>query len=292
MDIKTVSVVIPAYNRERTIKRAICSALNQTYPVYEVIVVDDCSDDDTALIAEMIGDPRVRVVRNGINSGACKSRNTGIASARGDYIALLDSDDEWLPEKLRKQIDALEISGADVCTCRFKRSSCESGGSFNDPDGILPNCPPGVLERRKLVKNSLVSTQTIIAKKEVFDNYQFDGGMPRLQDYEWVIRSSERYTFYLVDDVLVNVFVQNNSITVTDFHRTCEALQRIIDKDTETLEHDPVSLSYLYTKLGEARAGYGFEAASLFRESLRLHFDFKVAMKFLLSKVGLYGRSR
>lgn len=287
---KTVSVVIPAFNRASTVLRAVRSALRQTYPVLEVIVVDDCSTDNTVETVEAIGDPRVRVIRNSVNSGACKSRNAGIEAAVGEYIALLDSDDEWMSEKVEKQMAALEVSRADVCTCRFKRSSAESDDVLDGLDGVLPACPPGVLERRELVKTSLVSTQTILAKKEVFENFLFDEEMPRLQDYEWTIRASERYTFFLVDDALVNVYMQNDSITFIAAGKTIEALERVLAKNIEALKDEPEMLSYLYSRLGNTKARLGMESAPLFRESLRLHFSLKIAVKFLLAEMGLYPR--
>ncbi len=286
---KTASAVIPVYNRANTILRAVYSALEQTYSILEVIVVDDCSTDNTVELVKSIGDSRVRVIRNSVNSGACKSRNVGIEAAAGDYVALLDSDDEWLPTKLEKQIAALEVSGADVCTCRFNRSSSECDDALSRLDGVLPHCPSGVLERRQLVEKSLVSTQTILAKKEVFENCLFDEQMPRLQDYEWVIRASERYVFYLVDDTLVNVYMQDISITHVNYEKkTHEALERILCKNAEALKNEPLGLSHLYAWLGESRVSLGLESASSFRESLRLHFDPKIAVKYFLAKTGLY----
>lgn len=287
-EMKTVSVVIPAFNREATVLRAINSALGQTYPVLEVIVVDDCSSDGTVGMVESVDDYRVRIIRNPVNSGACRSRNVGIEAAVGDYIALLDSDDEWLPEKLEKQMAALDETGADVCTCRFRRSSSESNDAHGDLAGVLPDCSPGLLKRRELVRRSLVSTQTILANKEVFRSYLFDETMPRFQDYEWTIRASGRYAFYLVDDVLVDVYMQNDSITFVEAQKTNEALERILAKNIKALKDEPEMLSYLYNRLGNTRASLGMEFAPLFRESLRLHFNLKIAAKYLLSKVGLY----
>ncbi len=106
----TVSVVIPVYNRAKTVLRAIASVLAQSHPVLEVVVVDDGSDDGTAAVVEALADPRVRVIRHPANRGAASARNTGIKAARGDLIALLDSDDQWMPRKLEKQVRVLASS--------------------------------------------------------------------------------------------------------------------------------------------------------------------------------------
>ncbi|QRV15892.1 glycosyltransferase [Haloterrigena salifodinae] len=103
-----VSVVIPTYDRAETLPRAIDSALAQTIDDLEVVVVDDGSTDETPSVLADYDDPRVRPVVHATNQGANVARNTGIEHARGEYVAFLDSDDEWRPEKLERQLDALE----------------------------------------------------------------------------------------------------------------------------------------------------------------------------------------
>ena len=102
-----VSVVIPAYNRAPTIGAAIDSVLRQTFTDFELVVVDDGSTDGTLTAARAIADPRLRVIAAPQNMGAAGARNLGVAEARGTWIAFQDSDDEWLPEKLAKQMARL-----------------------------------------------------------------------------------------------------------------------------------------------------------------------------------------
>ena len=115
-----VSVVIPAHDAEKTLPRALKSVLCQDGAAMEVIVVDDGSHDSTADVARAIADARVRVISTGQNGGAADARNQGIARARGRYIAFLDADDEWLPDKLQAQVAAMEahpewvLSGTDT----------------------------------------------------------------------------------------------------------------------------------------------------------------------------------
>lgn len=99
-----VSIVIPTYNRARFLGRLVRSVLNQTYKNFEVIVADDASTDDTAEIIKTFKDDRIRYIRHESNAGAAAARNTGIKASRGEYVAFQDSDDEWLPEKLEKQM--------------------------------------------------------------------------------------------------------------------------------------------------------------------------------------------
>jgi glycosyltransferase involved in cell wall biosynthesis len=120
----SVSVIIPAYNSEKFIRRAIDSVLAQTHPAEEIIVVDDGSTDSTGEIVQSYGPP-VQYVRQD-NAGPGAARNTGIRAAQGDWIAFLDSDDEWLPEKLQVQLDLLQRNPDLVwATSNFQRCLCD-----------------------------------------------------------------------------------------------------------------------------------------------------------------------
>ena len=103
-----VSVVIPVHNRARVLGRAMGSVLAQTLQDLEVVVVDDGSTDDSARAAASFEDPRIRVIRLPQNRGVSHARNTGIRESRGRFVAFLDSDDEWLPEKLERQVARIQ----------------------------------------------------------------------------------------------------------------------------------------------------------------------------------------
>ena len=111
--IPKVSVIIATYNRADLLPRAVSSTLDQTYSDFELIIVDDCSSDDTQEVALTFTDPRIRVIRHETNLGAAAARNTGIAHARGEYIAFLDDDDECMPNRLADQVSVLD-SNPDV----------------------------------------------------------------------------------------------------------------------------------------------------------------------------------
>lgn len=109
-----VSVVIPVYNRESTIMRALNSVLDQTYHNIEVIVVDDCSTDSTVQTVGMCTDSRVQLICLPVHRGANAARNRGIEISKGEYIAFQDSDDEWMKNKLEKQINYMLDTGVEV----------------------------------------------------------------------------------------------------------------------------------------------------------------------------------
>ncbi len=146
-----ISVVIPAYNAGRYIGRAIDSVLAQTRPAEEIIVVDDGSTDNTAEIAGAYGD-RIRFIRQE-NAGASVARNTGIAAATGNWIAFLDADDEWLPEKLRLQTEHLERNpDLTWTTANYVRCYCDSNRREDDLAGERLNNAEAVLNAGNIFK--------------------------------------------------------------------------------------------------------------------------------------------
>ncbi len=107
-----VSIITPSYNTEKYIEDTIKSVLAQTYQNWEMIIVDDCSTDNTdEVVMPYLADSRIRYLKNEKNSGAAMSRNYALREAKGKWIAFLDSDDIWVPEKLEKQIDFMEKGG-------------------------------------------------------------------------------------------------------------------------------------------------------------------------------------
>ncbi|MBR9846818.1 MAG: glycosyltransferase family 2 protein, partial [Algicola sp.] len=106
---KAVSAVIPTLNRSNYLREAVISVINQSYPVFEIIVVDDGSTEDIRQALSDINGP-IKIVRHEQNKGHAAARNTGIREAQGDYVAFLDSDDLWLPQKLEIQIPCFDYS--------------------------------------------------------------------------------------------------------------------------------------------------------------------------------------
>ncbi|TKJ32795.1 MAG: hypothetical protein CEE38_22180 [Planctomycetes bacterium B3_Pla] len=136
-ELPKVSVVIPTYNRANCIGRAIQSARRQTHKEIEIIVVDDGSTDNTEEIIKLIPDQRIRYIRCETNSGSGAARNEGLKVAQGNYIAFLDSDDEWLPEKLARQVERMDAEPPEVgvCFCGARIFKNE------DMDNYIPYAP-------------------------------------------------------------------------------------------------------------------------------------------------------
>jgi len=125
-----VSIVIPTYNRADLIGRTITSALAQSWQNLEIIIVDDASTDDTRAVIQAIADPRVRYVGLEKNSGPSTARNTGVEQARGRFISFLDSDDEWRPEKMARQVAALvQQTNPDNVVCYTQALIVQNDGT-------------------------------------------------------------------------------------------------------------------------------------------------------------------
>ena len=148
-----VTVLIPAYNAEATIKRAVDSVLAQTYRNIEIVIVDDGSRDATTEIIAAYDSVAIRLLRLARNRGESGAMNEGIAAAKGELIAFLDADDEWLPTKLAKQVRALQTNPNAVmatCACRF----VDSRGNMFREWGM----PPPDLKKTEVWRALLVAT--------------------------------------------------------------------------------------------------------------------------------------
>lgn len=202
-----VSVIIPTYNRRALLLRSVQSVLDQTGVTLEVIVVDDGSTDGTPDALEALNDPRVRVIR-AAHGGACAARNLGLDAARGRYVAFQDSDDVFLPGKLARQVAVLERTGADAVFCRFRRVA-DGTASLIPGDEVRP----GPITHEMLLLENQASTQTILGTRASVADVRFDERFPRLQDWELVLRYTQRYRLVYHDDVLAEVYEQPDSIS-------------------------------------------------------------------------------
>jgi glycosyltransferase involved in cell wall biosynthesis len=210
-DIGKVSIIIPTYNRAKLITKSVKSVLQQTYNNIEVIVIDDNSTDNTEQVLKKIKDKRLRYIKLKQNMGAAYARNIGIKKAKGKYIGFNDSDDIFHKTKVEKQLLNMISNNSDFDFCKLNKF-CDSG------IWELPNDEQdkAILKGSfisELVKNNYISTQAIIAKKEVFFDINFDEMLPRFQDYDLVLRIASKYSISYTNKPLVTVYVQNDSIS-------------------------------------------------------------------------------
>lgn len=198
-----ISVVIPTYNRAYCIENAIQSVLAQTYSDIEVIVIDDASNDATRRVIEKIADSRVRYYLREENCGAAAARNLGVSYAHGSYIAFHDSDDSWLPDKLKKQMQLYEKNSAYGLVYGRYTMKLDSGNEIVVPDGTEPDDFSGNIFARLLVKNT-IGAPTILMRKEVFEKVGgFDEDMRCLEDWDFVLKVSKSYEIGFLPEVVM-----------------------------------------------------------------------------------------
>jgi glycosyltransferase involved in cell wall biosynthesis len=180
-----VTVVIPTRNRVDLLRHAVASVMHQTEPNFELIVVDDGSADATpAYLAELVAsEARVRVVRNATARGGAAARNAGIASARARWVAFLDDDDEWLPVKLRRQLDLLAADDSAVaCSCHYIHSSVFGRSA-------VVSIPSELTPERLLFDNPLGSASLCVASTRVLRQIGgFDSRLRSCQDQDIWLR--------------------------------------------------------------------------------------------------------
>jgi glycosyltransferase involved in cell wall biosynthesis len=183
-DRPDISVVIPTRNRRRLLALALASVLDQRGVRLEVIVVDEASTDDTVEMVRSIADPRVRLVRHAVPLGKSAARNRGIAESVGDWIAFLDDDDLWAPDKLRLQLQAL----------RAERRAWAYTGAVNITDdhrilgGAPPRAPEEIAHSLPRVNGVPGGCSTVLVRKETLPRDGFDGRYRLCEDWDLWIR--------------------------------------------------------------------------------------------------------
>lgn len=193
-----ISVILPTYNRQALIGKAIDSVLSQSYARFELIVVDDGSTDATPSILNTYG-TRIRMIRQE-NRGVSNARNTGIQCASGEYIALLDSDDYWLPGKLERQI-AFFKNHPDALICQTDEIWIRNGKRVN-PKKRHEKASGMIFE--KTLPLCLVSPSAVMIRKSLFEEVGlFDETLPACEDYDLWLRISWKYPVYLIDKPLI-----------------------------------------------------------------------------------------
>jgi teichuronic acid biosynthesis glycosyltransferase TuaG len=163
-----VSIVTPAYNATRFVPQTIESVLSQTYTDWELLIVDDCSEDDTVSVVGSYAtrDSRVCLLRHQRNCGPAQARETALQASRGRYIAFLDSDDLWLPQKLEHQLAFMQRRQATLCFTQFRRVDAEG-----HTVGRLINIPER-LTYRDLLKNTAIATSSVIIDRDKAGPFQ------------------------------------------------------------------------------------------------------------------------
>lgn len=298
-----VSVIMPTYNRAFIIKNAINSVLKQTYEDWELIIVDDCSTDNTSEVVQeyMQSDSRIKYIQRERNMGANVCRNCGIKNARGEYIALLDSDNVWDSHKLETQVNLIKCADEDVAVVFCRERIVNGETEFILPvDGFEIENIKNVLCQRNVIDSS-----TALIKKESFYKVGlFDEALPRWQEWEFFIRLIviQNYRALFVNEVLNVSYIQSDSISRNSrkfFFSAAEFMKRYpkyFEKNTTFHEivmreilRNPESTEYALEKMLENPNGWKYmllhvfellmnqnNSSSMIREENEILYNWKI----------------
>jgi glycosyltransferase involved in cell wall biosynthesis len=259
-----VSVIVPAYNRAHTIRRCLDSALGQTISPHEVIVVDDASTDDTTSVVKSISDERLRLITMPLRKGAQAARNVGIKNAKGDYIAFLDSDDEWLPEKLEWQIQ--EIT-------RMKKPCVVHGGGWiyreQNKTREMFQMPRlnGFVYKDLLTHPGPLYPCLCVPKESLAEIGFLDEKIPSYQEWDTSIALARKLDFVFIDKPLMIYHIHGGDTISKNGVKEAEGWQYIVEKyraeilknlGCKVLAQHYDRISTLYLKAGERRRARKF----------------------------------
>ncbi len=204
-----ISVVIPVYNREKLVGRAIKSVLDQTFGDYEIIVIDDGSVDGTKKVVQRYKG-RIKYIYQE-NKGISTARNRGIQEASGEYIAFLDSDDTWAPEKLEIQLDLMQKNERLGLVCSRMVILNENG----DQCGMKPEKKTGKNFKELVEIGGDLPTSSVMTRRVCFEEVgMFDESLVMMEDFEMWVRIASQYDIYMDEDkILAHYYRHDRQIT-------------------------------------------------------------------------------
>ncbi len=279
-----VSVIIPTFNRPELLLFAVKSVLNQTYDDFEVIIVDDGVEKRADKIISEIKDPRVRYIQHERSLGGGSARNTGIKNARGQFLAFLDDDDEWVREKLSIQMKSFENTPKEV-------GFCFSGVKNIFDDHIsVSKVYDGIVDyyETSLTRFKGVLTVTLIVKRYVFDDVGFfDTTLPSHQEAELIIRISKKYKGLGINQPLVNVLMKSGHSQIgKNLDRKIKGRELTIEKHKQEIEKYPEKLAKHYFWLALLHRDNGNMKKAI--ELLKMAMKTKFKLRYFLHFVNLY----
>jgi glycosyltransferase involved in cell wall biosynthesis len=277
-----VSVILPVYNRSASLGAAMRSVLTQSFGDLELIVVDDASSEDLRPIVEGFGDPRVRYIRREANGGASAARNTGLAAATGDFIAFQDSDDLWLPDKLKLQVALLEsmpevgvVVHSKVLYGRAPDGSYGAGRVTIEP-------PPGRIMKPdedqvlKYLTENRISLQNTLFRRDCYPGRKWFDDLTRA-NADWAFSSSLAQHARIAEypDPVVLAFSSADSVSKVARAKAI-GLIRIVKRNRAAYARYPKAYGAMMWQIGRilARDGKPRMARRFYREGLRRYPGF------------------
>lgn len=254
-----VSIIIPTHNRSHLLVRALKSVFKQSYVNYEVIVVDDNSTDDTVKTIRKISDPRLQILLLEKPGGGSVARNSGIAVAKGKYIAFLDDDDEWFPDKIMRQ---LEVFQREKDIALVYTGAIHTLQKNNKIAKVVTPEKRGNVYFDLLKENFIGTTSSIMVRRKALEQVGFfDPDLPACQDWDLCLRIAKYFPVDVVSDPLLRFYIHKVRITHNLEARTrgkeiiFRKYSKDILRDPKTLGRHRQVMGRLYCHNGQVQRG-------------------------------------
>lgn len=251
MDEALISIIITTYNRANLIRTAINTCLNQTYKTIEIILVDDASTDNTQEVVKSISDSRISYFRHSQNKGPAGARNTGLKNARGQYLAFLDSDDEWLPEKLEKQIQVFKNSKTElglIFTNGFDEAQKKDFFSPQKMSGIVYDPQKDDFYPLRILISP--PSSWLLPINTVKEAGYFDESMYNWDDGDYLARIAYKYPLYLLNENLVIWHASNTHVNIIS-QNLIKGKEIFLKNNFSQLQKDREYLFRFYRTIGK-----------------------------------------
>jgi len=247
---KKVSVIIPTYNRAEFLHSAIVSTINQTFKDIEIIVADDKSTDNTHEVVRSFKDKRIKYLINASNMGPSATRNSAILASKGEYIAFLDDDDEWIPEKLQKQVELLDKSPPNICGVYSDRLIIDRLNNKIVSEGLQSNKVRGNLLSQLAMRNQ-INTCTVLLRRRCLDEVGlFDETISYMEDRDLWIRLSLNWDFEYINEPLTRTFVHKQGHLSARLKEQIEGREKLLAKYSDLFNQDRKNWSKLHLLQG------------------------------------------
>jgi len=281
-----ISVIIPTHNRPELLKKAVGSVLSQTYKDLEVIVVDDGMEKRADSVIKEFNDSRIKHIQHQEEKGGSAARNTGIRASSGEFIAFLDDDDEWLPEKLETQMKEFEKTGNDVGFCFSAVTNIFDNKEENTrvPAGV------GDYFETALTRAKTFLNVTLIIKRFVFDDIGFfDEQLPSHQESDLIIRISKKYQGLGINKPLVWVNMSAHDSIGKSLKKGIIGKEMIISKNKDEFLKRPAILASHYFLLGiwYRNSGQYVKAKEKFKQAWQTDFRIRYFLHYLALILGV-----
>lgn len=265
-----VSVIIPTYNRADLVREAIQSVLDQTYQNFEIIVVDDGSTDGTEQVLAPYKDRIIYIYQE--NQGGAAARNTGIKVAKGEYIAFLDSDDLWFPQKLEKQVEILD-KNQDISVVYSNIIKIDENNKIIGRGSKDNRFLSGYIFREVLLRKAACAfLQTLLVRKICFEEIgYFDEKLKKAHDRDMILRLAQKYKMYGIKEPLAKFRIHNLTPRLATIgagvieHYDFRVLDKLFSRNginlNERLKKRIISNCYLKAGLGYLRKENNYAAA-------------------------------